>query len=291
MRSVVIVLAFLSVLLFIALQTYAAEYHVKLDGTGDFTAIQEAIDVARDGDTIVVHPGTFYENIHFEGKNITLTSTDIWDRDVVEATVIDGQQLASVVTFAGTEDETCELSGFTITNGRTIDDGASGSVVTFAGAENETCELSGLTITNGEIAGRGAGIKGQDAECNIRNCIITGNIATGSMSDGAGMDRCCGVISNCVIKENEILDASLYSDRAAVSDCDAIITECLVRDNKCNGMIWDDGVMSNCIIRDNSGMGVRMVSGIMFNCTITGNSGTGVTCYEGIISNCLISYN
>ncbi len=291
MRAYWIAVAVMLVVFPIGTSAFAAEYHVKLDGSGDFAVIQEAIDAAATGDTVIVHPGTYYENIHFLGKNIVLTSTDIWDRDVVEATVIDGQQLGSVVTFAGTEDETCELSGFTITNGMAIDDGASGSVVTFAGTENDTCELSGLTITNGEIAGRGAGIKGQDAECNIRNCIISRNIATGRMSNGAGMERCCGVISNCVIAENEILNASLYSDRAAVSDCHAIITECLVTDNKCNGMIWADGVMSNCIISQNSGKGVAAFRGIMFNCTVTGNSGTGVTCYEGIISNCLISYN
>ena len=43
-------------------------------------AIQEAIDAAVDGDVIIVHPETYYENIHFLGKNIVLTSTDIWDR-------------------------------------------------------------------------------------------------------------------------------------------------------------------------------------------------------------------
>ncbi len=256
-KHLVIITALLLISLPVAV--LSAEYQVKQDGTGDFTMIQEAIDAAATGDTIIVHPGTFYENIHFLGKNIVLTSTDIWDRDMVEATIIDGQQLGSVVTFAGTEDETCELSGF--------------------------------TITNGETAGRGAGINGQDAECRVRNCIITGNTTTGRVSNGAGMDGCSGVISNCVIAENEILNASLYSDRAAVAECHAIITECLITDNKCNGMIWDDGVMSNCIIRDNSGKGVAAFSGIMFNCTITGNSGTGVTCYEGIISNCLISYN
>jgi len=64
----------------------AAEYHVKQDGTGDFTAIQQAIHAAVEGDEIIVHPGTYYENIEFKGKNIVLRSTDPEDWAAVEAT-------------------------------------------------------------------------------------------------------------------------------------------------------------------------------------------------------------
>ncbi len=161
MRSVVVILGFLSVLLFIALQTYAADYHVNLDGSGDFAVIQEAIDAAQDGDTIIVHPGTFYENIHFLGKNIVLRSVDPEDRECVESTIIDGQQLGSVVTFAGTEDETCELSGFTITNG--------------------------MAEHGGGICG-GEWPDGPYASPTIANCRITGNQVTRM---GAGIS-CCG---------------------------------------------------------------------------------------------------
>ena len=70
----------------------AAEYDVNQDGTGDFEAIQDAIDAAVDGDTITVHPGTYYENIHFGGKNITLTSLNPEDPDIVGTTIIDVEQ-------------------------------------------------------------------------------------------------------------------------------------------------------------------------------------------------------
>ncbi len=84
---------------------------------GDYSSIQGAIDAADDGDVIVVSTGTYNENINFEGKNITLRSTDPEDRDVREQTVIDGGRTGSVVTFENGESEEALISGFTITGG------------------------------------------------------------------------------------------------------------------------------------------------------------------------------
>jgi len=53
----------------------AAEHHVKLDGTSDFASVQEAIDAAEEGYIVIVHPGTYCENIRFNGQNIVLRST------------------------------------------------------------------------------------------------------------------------------------------------------------------------------------------------------------------------
>ncbi|MHC4641422.1 MAG: right-handed parallel beta-helix repeat-containing protein [Planctomycetota bacterium] len=81
------------------------------DGTQDhpFDAIQEAIDSAFDGDTIVVLPGMYSQGINFLGKNITLRSTDPTNSDIVRGTTIGG-----IVRFRGTEAPTCLLSGFNI---------------------------------------------------------------------------------------------------------------------------------------------------------------------------------
>ena len=43
---------------------------------GNFMTIQEAIDAAKDGDSVVVDPGTYTENIDFLGKAITVRSND-----------------------------------------------------------------------------------------------------------------------------------------------------------------------------------------------------------------------
>ncbi|MDP2896335.1 MAG: hypothetical protein Q8Q12_07225 [bacterium] len=83
-----------------------------------FKSIQEGIAAAADGDRVVVAPGTYLENIRFEGKNIVLRSTNPLDPEVVRGTVIDGDGADSAVSFSGTEKAICVLAGFTIRNGR-----------------------------------------------------------------------------------------------------------------------------------------------------------------------------
>ena len=98
------------VLILMAGGSFAATYWVN---PGE--SIQNAIDLAANGDTITVAQGTYYENINFNGKNIVLTSIDPEDTSVVVATIIDGSMpdnpdSGSVVTFAGSENTTCVLT-------------------------------------------------------------------------------------------------------------------------------------------------------------------------------------
>jgi hypothetical protein len=83
----------------------------------DYPTIQAAINAATDGDEIIVSPNTYYENINFSGKNIILRSTDPTNPNVVVNTIIDGNNAGSVVSFSGTENDTCVFSGFTIKRG------------------------------------------------------------------------------------------------------------------------------------------------------------------------------
>ena len=88
-----------------------------LEVPSEYSTIQSAIDVAINDCTIIVDIGTYVENINFSGKNITLTSTNPDNPNIVESTVIDGGRSGSVVTFEGSETEFCILDGFTITGG------------------------------------------------------------------------------------------------------------------------------------------------------------------------------
>ena len=93
-------------------------WHIKLDGTGDFTTIQEGINASVDSDTVLVYPGTYYENIIYNGKNITVASLELTTNDpaYISSTVIDGQQQQSCVRVMSFE-TTAQIQGFTITNG------------------------------------------------------------------------------------------------------------------------------------------------------------------------------
>ncbi|NIP53888.1 MAG: hypothetical protein GWN67_16885, partial [Phycisphaerae bacterium] len=77
-----------------------------------FDSIQEAIDVAINGDEIEVSPGTYNETINFNGKAIRLYS--IGGPDV---TTIDGTGHYHVVQCVNGEGVNTILEGFTITGG------------------------------------------------------------------------------------------------------------------------------------------------------------------------------
>jgi len=72
-------------------------------------SIQEAIE--NNWYRIIVHPGTYYENIDFSGKAITLTGCD---QSVISSTIIDGGMNGSVVSFHNGEGPDSILSGFTL---------------------------------------------------------------------------------------------------------------------------------------------------------------------------------
>jgi predicted outer membrane repeat protein len=109
---------------------------------GDYPTSQAAIDAAVDGDTIIVSPGTYYENIDFQGKAITIKS-----KHGPDVTVLDGGGAGSVVTFQGGEGPDSVLEGFTITNGGgTYSNGPGGGIfVSNAGPSLKGNRITGCT--------------------------------------------------------------------------------------------------------------------------------------------------
>jgi hypothetical protein len=89
-----------------------------------YLTIQEGINAASNGDTVLVADGLYYENINFLGKAITVASHYLVDGDTthIENTIINGSQptnpdSGSVVYFVSGEDTNSVLCGFTITGG------------------------------------------------------------------------------------------------------------------------------------------------------------------------------
>ncbi len=151
---------------------------VDINGTGNYTTIQEGIDNSVQGDTVLVYPGTYYENINYNGKNITLASLYLTTQadSFIHQTIIDGNQNGSVVTFESGEDTTAVLSGFTIQNGS----GTYNDFLIMGGGillVNSQATINNCTVKN-NISQGGAGICLYNSAVNIAGSSIINNHCT-----------------------------------------------------------------------------------------------------------------
>ncbi|MEQ8763629.1 MAG: right-handed parallel beta-helix repeat-containing protein [Planctomycetota bacterium] len=140
-----------------------------------FCTIQEGIDAATDGDTVVVGACTYNENIDFSGKTIALISASGAD-----VTIIDGGNSDTVVRIIGSEGPATLLEGFTITNGRAVNGGG----ILIAGTAAPTIRNS--TITGNRGTPYGGGVSCIDSSSpTLELNTITSNSADYS---GGGID-------------------------------------------------------------------------------------------------------
>lgn len=147
----------------------------------DYPTIQAAISASHNRDVVMVGPGTYFENINFLGKGITLTS-----EEGAETTVIDGNGSGSVVTFDQGENYTSVLESFTIRNGT----GTETTIGSMGGGiyiNNASPLVRYNTIVENK-AKRGGGIAcyGSSNDAQIMNCIISDNTAYYISNGGYG---------------------------------------------------------------------------------------------------------
>jgi len=194
-------LLLLTTTLMIAAALSAQVIHIP----GDYATIQAGIDAATDGDTVLVDTGTYFENINFMGKAITLASRYIIDPDTnhINNTIIDGSEAtnvdsASVVTLVSGEDTSSVINGLTITHGEgtwseMFQTKAGGGILCInAGAKIIKCkiidnELSHVTHALG--AGIACMVSNGDFNIIIQNNTISGNTisVTTTMAEGGGV--------------------------------------------------------------------------------------------------------
>jgi parallel beta-helix repeat protein len=214
----------------------------------DQATIQGAINAATAGQSVLVLPGTYTERINFNGKAITVASTD-----GPAATTIDGGLAGTVVTFSSGEGATSVLQGFTITRGTSNFEGAgilvSSSSPTIRGNiidSNQGCQGIGIgiafgapVIQNNTISnniqstcsgGQGGGISSRGGSPKILNNLIFGNhLDPGGDGGGIGLNGAAAVISGNTIRNNRA-----FNDGGGISmsnDSPANVIENLVYGN------------------------------------------------------------
>ena len=225
----------------------------------EYGTIQAGINAAVNGDTVLVADSTYFENINFRGKAITVASYYLVDSDTthIDSTIINGSQPShadsgSVVRFVSGEDTTSILYGFTITGGTgTITDSENrvgGGIV----CNNSGARISHNKIVNNVITAQkcdGGGIGSWPIE-NVRHLVIENNLIESNTlnavngANGGGIYLMQGRIIHNKIKGNLSHAQSGFATGGGVSaDCEEIADRTLVK-------ILDNEITNNQAISD-----------------------------------------
>ncbi len=230
----------------------------------DYRAIQTAIDSAAIGDTVLVAPGVYNENIDFHGKRLVLASYFLTTSDTsyISQTIIDGNADSSVVSFQNKEPEGTALIGLSIRNG----------------------------LGTGDWPNvRGGGIHLEyNAKPLIRYCYIYNNETTGSSNRGGGINTKNGAptISNCKIYNNKSFIGSAITVGNGAAE--VLIDSCEIFNNigfQTVLLAYSENVtIRRTVIRHNSGGALRSYSTNntrLIQSTIFANQGFGIE-YSGV---------
>ena len=208
--------------------------HVHILGGADFWTIQSAVDAAVDGNTIVVDPGTYNENVNIYSKQLTIRSVNPENRAFIENTIIapDSDTAINAGDFWGTDPEVT-IEGLTVhSNSHGI---ASGTCVLTVRNCILDCTYNCLDIGSGTTS-------------NINNCEICSLNAYGVFSSS---DSTVSInVTDCVISGTATSAAGV-----TVSYANLTIQNCQIRN-------WPYYGISLC----------NAASGKIYNNTISGNS-------------------
>lgn len=175
----------------------AATWHVMPGGGGDATTIQGGINLAANGDVVLVASGTYTgaqnRNISFGGKNITVQS-----ESGALFTIIDCQNGGNGFNFVTGETAAAVLDGFTIKNGQ-ANKGA-GIQIDSASPTIRYC-----VITNCQANAIGGGIYVKKGDPYIYNNTLDGN---GCVLAAGGGGVTLGALSHALLSQNIICHSS-----------------------------------------------------------------------------------
>jgi len=295
-------------------------YSTIINVPADQPTIQDGIVAAAETDTVLVADGTYFENIDFVGKGITVASNFLIDADTLHIanTIINGSQptdpdFGSCVRFTSNEDTTSVIIGFTLTEGtgclvQAINEKVGGGIHCYGSSPKI---VSNIVTNNSAYYAGGIGVQ-DDSSPILLNNVISYNTAT---------DNNAGI--TIVFGSDPYLEGNIISNNTAnnhiggimISDSSPTLVGNVIRDNSAltgnyGGIcIQNDSspVLLNNIICDNTaalyhgGIGVYYGSGTSFttieNCQIYGNDcsteGGGLAIYDASadVINCIISDN
>ena len=233
-----------------------------------YRTIQKGIDKANSGDTVIVKPGLYVENINFYGKNIKVGSLfqTTNDTSYINSTIIDGDSVTTVVTFNQGEDTLCVLKGFTIQNGYADDGG--GIYI-----DNASPKLQNLKIFKNSAEKNGGGIYICNGKPILKKLLITENDADVHGGGIELMSSSSPTLINIKIENN-----TCSSDGGGI--------HCQNNDLSFVNMLFKNNSASH-----GGGIAFYNSDSKLINCTLSSNSGDGVYLDRNshlIIQNCIL---
>jgi len=259
-----------------------------------YTTIQDAIDAAKDDDTIWVDQGTYEENIDFKGKDVKVIAEY---SEYPGLTTIDGGTAGNVVTFDTYEGTGAQLNGFTITKGYAAADGGGISLANFAMPSITNCIITDNTgngiymgyafgnITDSIISSNtGEGIEASHSDLTVTNSVIEGNGSSGIYVKDYSYYSLFSY--NTIENNSSSIGGGIRIGFSGYSTLD----NCLIRNNTASNAgggvffgadehtVITAPYISSCTIDNNSGCGVFITDGInakFINSLITNNVSGG----------------
>jgi len=234
------------------------------------SSIQAGINASSDGDTVLVAPGIYFENLDFDGHKITLASEFIisGDTSVIPSTVIDGGSVGAVITIDRGVSTLAWITGLTIQNG------SQGGISCYSAFPTVEYNI----IQNNQ--GRGIDIYGDSSGfAIIRNNKIISNSST---SDGGGLryygGDAQGIVTGNIFENN----TGEYGGGAYVRD-EVYMTGNVFRENhadrKGDGLYcyFAEVDLSDCVFDGNEdGIYAHRSSITASGMTVSGNDGAGI---------------
>jgi hypothetical protein len=286
--------------------------NVAQDGSGHFYSVQDAVNAAIQGDTIIVHNGIYEESLHISEKEITLGSMFLLDNDTshIDNTIIRGNGFR-LLKIENITDTSLTISGLTFEEGN--DYNAGGIYIRYSAPRFNNCLIqnnisnnkgggvwnyySQTIFTECEIinnyASGGGGISNEYSDVGFYNCIISGNCAF----SGGGIHNYYSspIIKNSIISNNTSTGGNgggidnLYDSQAIIInnfifDNNAIRGGGLYFKGGANAIVINNLINNNCATTYGGGIRCRWASPQIINNTIVNNSadiyGGGIDFYD-----------
>ena len=258
--------------------------------------VQGGLDGAGGCDQVWVYPGTYVENVRFNGRNVRLESVA-----GPATTILDGNRQGAVVTFDQNEQPPAALVGFTVRNGSgnpiyslwkevladPANDRSGGGIF----VKIASPLIQGNVITQNDVVDQGGGILLYASYAHVVGNEISNNIARDDNDCGGGI---LATNSETLIEDNYVHDNQCTGNSGDGGGLMAYASSDHIRGNvftanwaRNNGSgvrlsYYGEVLFEGNLVYGNNGQGVMVshgTTGRVLNNTIVGNSTYGLYIY------------